>query len=224
MRTPPLPRIPGPGWIVLIGGGEFSFGETREIDEFLLSKLPTANRRIAFLPTASGSNEYAIHLGKYLQSIVADVELINVPIYRVRDARRLKNLNLIRQSGLIYLGGGVTNNFLDVVKNSPIETTMRESVAQGTTLAAIGAAAATLGRLARDMRRSGGVLAGLNLIVSAAIEANFDPADDVELRRLMYPPEVKLGVGIPRGTAVAIGSDGVGEVLGAGSVAVVRKP
>ena len=32
-------RIPGEptnGWLVLIGGGEFSFGETREFDEFLL--------------------------------------------------------------------------------------------------------------------------------------------------------------------------------------------
>jgi peptidase E len=51
--------------LVLIGGGEFSFGETREIDEFLLAQMPPDRRSIAFLPTASGSAEYAQHLGKY---------------------------------------------------------------------------------------------------------------------------------------------------------------
>lgn len=224
MRTPPLPRIQGPGWIVLIGGGEFSFGETREFDEFLLSKLPATNRRIAFLPTASGSNEYAIHLARYFQSLAADVQLSNVPIYRARDSRRGKNLEGILQSGLIYLGGGVTNNFLEVIRTSPVENALRDAVARGTTVAAIGAAAAALGRLAPDMRRAGGALAGLNWIVDSVIEPNFDASNDVELRRLMAYPEVKLGIAIPRAAAIAIGPDGVGDVLGTGSVAVARKP
>ena len=28
------------GWIVLIGGGEFSFGDTEEVDRFLVTKMP----------------------------------------------------------------------------------------------------------------------------------------------------------------------------------------
>jgi len=55
--------------LVLIGGGEFSFGETREIDEQLIARLPADNKRIAFLPTASGSAEYATHLGNYFKQI-----------------------------------------------------------------------------------------------------------------------------------------------------------
>ena len=43
--------------LVLIGGGEFSFGETREIDEFLVRNMPPDRETIAFLPTASGSAE-----------------------------------------------------------------------------------------------------------------------------------------------------------------------
>src|ERR1051325_27105 len=43
--------------LVLIGGGEFSFGETREIDDFLLRHLQ--GRPVAFLPTASRPADYA---------------------------------------------------------------------------------------------------------------------------------------------------------------------
>src|SRR6185436_9179429 len=78
--------------LVLIGGGEFSFGETREIDQFLLSRMPADRRTVAFLPTASGSPEYAGHIGKYFQELDATVTTLNVPVYRGRDSRRQKNL------------------------------------------------------------------------------------------------------------------------------------
>ena len=64
--------------LVLIGSGEFSFGETREIDEFLLAQMPRDRRTVAFLPTASGSAEYAQHLGKYFHEIDPSVETVNV--------------------------------------------------------------------------------------------------------------------------------------------------
>jgi peptidase E len=76
--------------LVLIGGGEFSFGETREIDEYLAAHLPAGRRTIAFLPTASGSAEYAGHFGKYFESLASGVVTTNVPVYRSRDSRRQK--------------------------------------------------------------------------------------------------------------------------------------
>src|SRR4051812_20759853 len=86
--------------VVLIGGGAFSFGETREIDEFLLAQMPADRRRVAFIPTASGSAEYAQHLGKYFREIDPTVETVNVPVYRGRDNRRLKNINHIFGAGM----------------------------------------------------------------------------------------------------------------------------
>src|SRR6266566_3831142 len=76
--------------LVLIGGGEFSFGETREIDEYLVRAMPADRRTVAFIPVASGSAEYATHLGAYFKQIDPSIETINVPIYRPRDARRRK--------------------------------------------------------------------------------------------------------------------------------------
>lgn len=209
--------------LVLIGGGEFSFGETREIDELLLARMPRDRRSVAFLPTASGSAEYASHFGTYLASIDPTVTVTNVPIYRGRDNRRQRNLDAILAAGLIYLGGGVTNNLLATLRESAAELALRDAAANGAVVAAIGAAASSFGIRARDMRGGSAALEGLGWIEGAAIETGFDPENDTALRRLMSLPEVSLGLGIPAGTALVIGEDGVGEIAGAGSIAAFRK-
>jgi len=208
--------------LVLIGGGEFSFGETREIDEFLVRKLE--RKTIAFLPTASGSAEYATHLGKYFKQIDPAIETINVPIYRGRDVRRARSLDQLRSAGMIYIGGGVTNTFLATFRGSPAEEAMREAAAGGTVIAAIGAAAASFGLHARDMHSPAAALPALGWIAQTVIETAFDPQDDTMLRRLMSLPDVKIGIGIPPKTAIAIDNGGSASLLGSGSLAVFRKP
>ncbi len=208
--------------LVLIGGGEFSFGETREIDALLLAKLPADRRTIAFLPTASGSAEYAAHIGKYFREIDPGVEVVNVPIYRGRDARRQKSLNAILGAGMIYLGGGVTNHLLETVRESAAEMALRDAAASGAVIAAIGAAAACFGTHARDMR-SGGALGGFGWLAKTVVDTGFDPQNDVALRRLMSLPDVELGLGIPPKTAIVIDADGAGEIAGKGLIAAFRK-
>jgi len=216
--TPALPfRL-----VVLIGGGEFSFGETREIDEFLLSQMPADKRRIAFLPTASGSAEYAQHIGKYFHEIDASVETINVPVYRGRDNRRQKNIDMIFGAGMIYLGGGVTNNLLTTLRGSPAELALRDAAANGAVVAAIGAAASSFGAHARDMH-GGGALDGLGWFEHTVLDAGFDAANDTTLRRLMSLPDVETGVGIPTSTAIVVESSGATRVIGPGNIAAFRK-
>ncbi|HWW62631.1 MAG TPA: Type 1 glutamine amidotransferase-like domain-containing protein, partial [Thermoanaerobaculia bacterium] len=135
--------------LALIGGGEFSFGETRAIDELLLARMPKDRRTIAFIPAASGSAEYAAHLGSYFRQIDASVTTINVPIYRGRDSRRQKNLNQLLEAGMIYLGGGVTNNLLATMHESAADIAMRDAAANGAVIAAIGAAASCFGTWTR---------------------------------------------------------------------------
>lgn len=209
--------------LVLIGGGEFSFGATREIDEFLLRNMPADRRTVAFIPAASGSAEYALHLGKYLNSIDPGVETVNVPIYRGRDSRRQKNLTSLLSAGMIYLGGGVTNNLLSVLRESAADLAMREAAANGTVIAAIGAAASSFGIAARDMHGIAASLPGLGWVANTVIDTGFDPENDANLRRLMSVPETQLGLGIPAGTALAIRGDGGTEIIGGGNVAAFRK-
>ena len=193
--------------VVLIGGGEFSFGETREIDEFLLKQMPADRRRVAFLPTASGSSEYAHHLGKYFREIDPGVETINVPVYRGRDNRRQKNIDHI----------------LAAIRESGAEMAMRDAAADGVTIAAIGAAASCFGTHARDMQHGGSALPALGWLDATVIDTGFDPAVDTMLRRLMSLEGTRLGIGIPPKTALAIGSDGEAQIIGEGNIAAFRK-
>jgi cyanophycinase-like exopeptidase len=202
--------------LVLIGGGEFSFGETREIDDFLLRNLE--KQSIAFLPTASGSAEYARHFGAYL-----GIETINVPIYRGRDNRRPKNLSAILAAGMVYVGGGVPNALLSTLRESPAELALRDAAAGGAVVAAIGAAAACFGTHARDMRQTGHALPALGWLAGTVVEPAFDRENDTMLRRLMSIEGTRLGIGIPPKTAVAIRGDGSTEIIGSGHVAVFRK-
>ncbi len=208
--------------LVLIGGGEFSFGETREIDVQLLSKMPADRRTIAFLPTASGSAEYAQHIGKYFHELDASVEVINVPIYRGRDARRQKSLNTILSAGMIYLGGGVTNNLLETIKETAAEMALRDAAANGAVIAAIGAAASCFGTHARNMH-TGGALPGLGWLANTVVDTAFDAQNDENLRRLMSLPDVTLGLGIPPKTAIFVNVAGEGEIAGDGQIAAFRK-
>ena len=208
--------------LALIGGGEFSFGDTREIDAQLLARMPADRRTIAFLPTASGSAEYAQHIGKYFRELDANVEVINVPIYRGRDARRQKSLQQIAGAGMIYLGGGVTNNLLETIRETVAEMAMRDAAANGAVIAAIGAAASCFGTHVRDMR-GGGALPGLGWLTQTVVDTGFDPQNDVTLRRLMSFPEITLGLGIPAKTAVFVDGNGEGEIVGDGQIAAFRK-
>jgi cyanophycinase len=209
--------------LVLIGGGEFSFGETREIDEYLISKMPPGRRTIAFIPAASGSAEYAQHIGRYFREIDASVETVNVPIYRGRDSRRQKNINAILAAGMVYVGGGVTNQLLATMLESAADLAMREAAANGTVIAAIGAAASSFGTHARDMSGVTPSIPALGWLRDTVVETSFSPDSDEKLRRMMSLADVQLGIGIPAGTAVAISDGGTTEVIGSGSIAAFRK-
>jgi len=209
--------------LVLIGGGEFSFGETREIDEFLLRSMPANRRTVAFIPAASGSAEYATHLGAYFKQIDPSVETVNVPIYRVRDSRRQKNLNHLHSAGMIYVGGGVTNNLLAALHETIGDIEMRDAAANGTVIAGIGAGAACFGTHARDMHGVTTALPALGWLEATVVDTSFEPENDTVLRRLMSLPGTQLGLGIPAGTAVAVRANGETEILGGGNVAAFRK-
>ena len=223
MKELRLPLAVEADLLVLIGGGEFSFGETRHIDEVLLSRMPHGNSTIAFLPTASGSAEYATHFGTYLRGLRPDAVTVNVPVYRGRDSRRQRNLDQILSAGMTYLGGGVTNHLITTMRESAAELALREAASGGAVVAAIGAAASCFGTWTKDMLRGGGPMPGFGWLENVVVETGFDPSNDVALRRLMSIPEVEIGLGIPSGTALAIRRDGSTEILGDGTIAVVRR-
>lgn len=206
----PFRRTPGTGWLALIGGGEFSFGETRDADAAWLARV--GEGPVGFLPTASGSADYPKHFAAYLEQEF-EREVQTIPIFRDRDARRGKNLERIADCGALYLGGGVSDRLLEVLAGSPAAEAMLEKLRAGGAVVAIAAAAQALGSLVRPLG-GGEPLPGLGWLRGGVVETNFDPGHDRRLRELMASPAIGWGVGLSAGSALLLGPEGEAEAVG----------
>ena len=198
-----LTRRPGGGWIVLIGGGEFSFGDTEAIDRAWLDRAPDGT--VGFIPAASGSIEYGGHFANYLQQTFGR-QAETIPIYRPRDARRGKNSSRIAHASAIYLGGGVTDRLLEAFRDTAALEALAAKLDGGGVVVAIAAAAQSLGEVARSLF-GGGSLAGFGWLAGGVVEPNFEPSHDRRLRRLLEHPQARWGIGLPAGSAVLLGPE-----------------
>jgi len=205
-----IQRIPGNGWLALLGGGEFSFGETEEADRAWLAK--TSDGPVGFLPAASGSIDYGENLAEYFDEVF-DRELEVIPVYRPRDARRGRNCQRTDGSAAVYLGGGVADNLTEALLRSAVEDRLRKRLEGDGGVVAIAAAAQALGEWFRSLR-GGDFLEGFRWLPGGVVETNFDPGHDRRLRQLMARPGVRWGLGIPAGSAVLLGPEGAVEVVG----------
>lgn len=205
-----ITHIPSRGWLALLGGGEFSFGETGDADQAWMDKTPPGP--IGFLPAASGSNDYPRHFGEYMEEeFEREVEII--PIYRSRDGRRGRNSERIRDVAAVYLGGGVPDHLLEAIEDTPAAEALARKILDGGMVVAIAAAAQCAGRFARSIFK-GDLIPGFGWLPDGVVEPNFDPAHDRRLRKMLAGTGVRYGLGIPSGSAVLIGPEGVVEVVG----------
>jgi len=196
--------------VVLIGGGEFSFGETLEADQAWLQKA--ADGTVGFLPTASGSADYFHHFAEYLdEKFGRPAELI--PVYRKRDAKRQKNVERVDECSAVYIGGGVPDELLSTLAETPIQEALGRKLGSGGVVVAIAAAAQALGHRARSLfgRAS---LSGMGWLPGGVIEPNFDPGHDRRLRRMMADPGVEWGVGLPASSAILLGPENQTDLIG----------
>jgi peptidase E len=199
----------GTGWLALLGGGEFTFGETEDLDEAWLEKAPPGP--IGFVPAASGSIDYAKHFATYMEERF-DRAVEVIPVYRERDARRGRNLERIRDCAAVYLGGGVTDHLLDAFAGSPALEALRWKRENGVVVA-IAAAAQACGAETRSVF-GGAKLEGLGLVPGAVVETNFDPAHDRRLRKLLEASPGHFALAIPSESALLLGPGGVFEAVG----------
>jgi cyanophycinase-like exopeptidase len=204
-----ISRIPGTGWLALIGGGEFSFGETEDADRIWMERTPPGP--IGFIPAASGSDDYPRHFAEYMKEAF-EREVETIPIYRSRDGRRGRNSERIRDVAAVYIGGGVTDHLLEALKETPAEEALARKIAEGGVVVAIAAAAQCAGRLARSIFK-GDLIPGFGWLPDGVVEPNFDPGHDRRLRKMLAGAGVRFGLGIPAESAVLMGPDGV-ELVG----------
>ena len=205
-----ISRIPGTGWLALIGGGEFSFGETEDADQLWMERTPPGP--IGFIPAAAGSNDYPRHFAEYMKEAF-DREVEIIPIYRSRDGRRGRNAERIRDVAAVYIGGGVTDHLLEALKETPAEEALARKIVEGGVVVAIAAAAQCAGRLARSIFK-GDLIPGFAWLPDGVVEPNFDPGHDRRLRKMLVGAGVRFALGIPAGSAVMMGPERVVELVG----------
>lgn len=201
-------RLPGGGWLALVGGGEFTFEETLDADAAWLEKVPPEEEAgpIGFLPAASGSVDYGEHFAAYLDEVF-ERRVVTLPIYRSRDARRGKNLERIEACAAVYLGGGVADHLLDALADSPAAEALVAKLAAGGVVVAIAAAAQAVGVAARSIR-PGETIPGLGWLPGGVVEPNFDPehsSTERRLRRLLRAPGATWGLGLAAGSCLLLG-------------------
>jgi len=204
-----LVRPAGAGWLALLGGGEFSFGETLDADRAWVAKAPPGP--VGFVPAASGSQDYAKHFADYLRETF-ERELELVPVYRGRDGRREKNAQRLAELPVVYVGGGVADHLMEAIGDTPVATALLAALSGGAVVVAIAAAAQCMGAVARSVF-GGGALPALDWLAGGVVEPNFDPDHDRRLRLMMKQPGVRWGVGIPAGAALLLGPDGAIEIV-----------
>lgn len=210
MTTSAMKRVPGAGWLALVGGGEFSFGETLLADKAWIDKSPAG--AVGFVPAASDSSDYGRHFADYLDEAF-EREVETIPVYRERDARRGKNAERVAACAAVYLGGGVPDHLLETLGGTPIADALLEKLRSGGVVVAIAAAAQCAGAMARGIF-AGTPLPGLGWLPEGVVETNFDPEHDRRLRKLLAIPGVTWGLGIPAGSAVLLGPGGMVETVG----------
>ena len=206
-----LERIEGRGWLALLGGGEFSFGQTEDADRAWLAHVD-AGAVVGFVPAASGSTEYGGHFAAYLTGTF-DRRVETIPIFRGRDARREKNSKRLADCGAVYLGGGVADNLLEAFAETPAAAALAAKLGDGGVIVAIAAAAEALGQMTPSLVR-GELVAGLGWLRGGAVAPNFEPNDERRLRELVEHPAVAWGLGIPAGSAALLGPDDKLETVG----------
>jgi hypothetical protein len=202
--------VSGSGALALLGGGEFSFGETLEADRAWIERA--APGPVGFVPAASGSLDYPRHFAAYLAESFGR-ELETIPIYRPRDARRGRNAERIAECAAVYLGGGVADQLVEALAGSPALEALRAKVDSGGLVVAIAAAAAACGDRFRALP-GGRPETGLGLAAGLAIEPNFDPGHDRRLRSLLGPGGSGRGLGIPAGAALLLLPGGAFQAVG----------
>ena len=205
-----IERIPGRGWLALLGGGEFSFGETLLADRAWLAKC--ADGPVGFVPAASDSSDYGRHFAQYFADGFGR-EVETIPVYRSRDARRGKNSERIAACAAVYVGGGVTDHLLDALLDSPVLAALTARLRDGGMVVTIAASAQAAGAVTRSIFGAR-ALAGLGWLPGGVVEPNFDPAHDRRLRRSLEIPGARWGLGIPAGSALLLGPEGAVECVG----------
>jgi cyanophycinase len=208
-----------PGVLALVGGAEWTEGCT--FDRDLLAASGASE--VLVLPTAAAYErpERAVETASaWFASLGAKAR--GLMVLRRPDAEDPANVEAVRASSFIYLGGGSPLHLRSVLKDSSLWSALESAWQGGAVLAASSAGAMALGDPMVDPR-GGAYTLGLGLVEQLAVIPHFDAwSADKAHRTMELAPAGVAVVGIEERTALIRTAAGAWETAGAGRVDVFR--
>ena len=124
--------------IIPIGGGNIENRTTEVIDKYIISLIKKENKKVLFIPTASGDFESYINKFKeYYTSLNCEVDTLLL--------LSTTNDNLIRSkifsSDIIYIGGGNTAKMMRIFKRTHVNEYLKLAYEKGIILTGLSAGA-----------------------------------------------------------------------------------
>ncbi len=225
-QRPPLAWADGVGWIVLIGGGDRRRSELDAITAHILSRV-NLDRPILVL-LAKGSETLALDILDHYTALGGPGGY-TLTLESVEDERlhHADFLDLIAEAGLLHLEGDPLL-LTQALRRSPAleRIVIAYASLQGLTLVGFGGGARALGAWAGDPARDTLADRGLNFVHQTLIVPHFTSTEEhPDLRTLLTHHPQALGLGLPDGSALALGPRGEVESWGETEItAIVKMP
>lgn len=125
--------------IVAIGGGEMHLGQTRPIDEYIVSLSDRLSPRLLFLPTASHDSP------AYIRTVAEAFGALGCQVDTLclwdSDAPEESLRRRILESDIIYVGGGDTDAMLRLWRARGVDSALQEAWEKGVVLSGLSAGA-----------------------------------------------------------------------------------
>lgn len=219
----PLQWPDGEGWLVLLGGGDWTRGETDLVDAQVLS-IANLDRPMVVLLSDGTRSEADGLLDHYTLLGGPGGEAFVLSEMTRADLHAPKLLELLQEAGLLVLGG---ENPLPLIRNlhqTPALDAIRRGLTtlQALTIVGMGGAAAVLGKWAIGPAPDYLQAIGMDFLQNTVVEPHFTRTEDsIVLRNINQLGPGILGLGIPDSTALAFGPQGQVETWGPGQVTAV---
>ena len=221
----PLSWLDGEGWLILAGGGDWQTGITDEVDTRLLSIANLDRPMVVLLADGSHTQADAL-LDHYTELGGPGGEAFTLSEMTREQLRTPHFLSMLEEGGVLYLGGSNPLPLVQNLYNSPAlqHITQGYTTLQALTIFGVGAGAAALAKWSFGPPPEYLQAMGLGWLSNSVVVPNFTRTEDsLILQKLpLVAPDV-LGLGLPEGTALALGPMGQVETWGMGQITAVIK-
>ena len=221
----PLSWMDGEGWLILAGGGDWQEGETDQVDMQLLS-IANLDRPMVILMADGTRNQADAILEHYTELGGPGGEAYSLATMNRDQLQTPHLLSMIAEAGILCLGGQNPLPLVQNLYNSPLlqQVILGYTTLQGLIMFGLDAGAAALAKWAFGPPPQYLQAMGLGWLDNAVVVPRFVRTEDsLILRQLPKVAPDVLGLGIPGGTALALGPYGQVETWGTAGITAVIK-